>query len=348
MKKKSFKIMAPIVIVVLILIALVVFYNHGISAVSSQDKEVVVQIESGSGVNQIIDCLDEAGLIQNKLCAKIYMRINKHDNLKANTYIFSTNMSLSKIVSIMQDPEEKYLIHTKLTIKDGQTIPQVASEFAKILNITEDEVIQQLANPDYLNKLIDEYWFIDESILNKDLMYPLEGYLYPETYYVSEKNPTVESMAKLALDMMDKKLTPLQDRIKKSGWSVHEFLSFVSIVERESGSQPEDKNKIAGVFMNRLNIHMKLQSDITVNYALQRTGVNVSIKQTQTDSPYNTYAYEGLPVGPISTVLDDTMERCLDYAHHKYYYFFADENGKVIYSETHDQHKKVVEENKWY
>lgn len=323
------------------------FYNQGISAVSSQDEEVIVNIESGSSASQMLDILDEAGLVKNKLCGKIFLKLNHFDNLQANTYIFNKNMSLKEIFSIIENPDFEYILKFKLTVRDGNTIPQVAKDFAELLEISSDEVMKKWSDKEYLQSLIDEYWFIDESILNADIMYPLEGYLYPETYFVTEQDPTIESLTKLALDMMDKKLTPYKDDIEKLNWTPHQFLTFVSVVERESLFD-EDRPKIAGVFMNRLAADMLLQSDITVNYAWQRTGVNVSTTHLQIDSKYNTYKYVGLPIGPVSTVSAQTMDACVNYEHHDYLYFFAKEDGTVLYSQTYKEHQKTVKDNKWY
>ena len=334
-------------IAVVLIVAMIVFYNVGISSASSKDEEVIVTIEQGSTASQMLDVLDEAGLVKNKLCGKIFLKLNHYDNLQANTYVLNKNMSLSKIFSIIENPDIQYILLSKLTIKEGTTIPEVAKEFAEILNISADEVIEQWDDQEYLKSLIDEYWFIDESILDKDILYPLEGYLYPETYYITEQEPDLKSMTKLALDMMDERLSSYQEDIEKMGWTPHQFLTFASVVERESLFD-EDRPKIAGVFMNRLNKDMLLQSDITVNYAWQRTGVDVSITHTQIDSRYNTYKYTGLPVGPISTVSKVTIESCIHYTHHDYYYFFAKKDGTVIYSRTYKEHQKAVEENKWY
>ena len=347
MKKKK-TIFLVIGIIAVLIIGMIVFYFNGISSPSSKSEEIIVKIEKGSTPKSILNTLNEYGLVKNKLCGEVFLKLNTYNDLQANTYILNKNMSLSQIYEALRGKDYQYILKSELTIKDGKTIEEVAQSFADILDISKEEVIKQWADKRYLNTLIDQYWFIDKSILNKDIMYPLEGYLYPETYYISDENPTLESMTKLALDMMDEKLTPLKDSIKKLGWTPHEFLTFTSVVERESGKNPDDKNMIAGVFINRLNKDMLLQSDITVNYAWQRTGVDVSVSHLKIDSKYNTYKYTGLPVGPISTVLEDTMKRCIDYTHHDYLYFFADKNGKVIYSQTYDEHKKVVKENKWY
>lgn len=333
--------------IVACVIGIMAFYHYGISAVSSKDEDVVVTIEQGSTASQMLDALDEAGLVKNKLCGQIYLKLNHFDKLQANTYVFNKNMSLSEIFSIIEDPDVKYIVLSKLTIKEGNSIPEVAKSFGDILGISADEVIEQWAQKDYLQTLIDEYWFLDQSILKQGILYPLEGYLYPETYYITEQKPNLKSMTKLALDMMDQKLSSYRKDIEKLNWTAHEFLTFASIVEKESLFD-DDRPMIAGVFMNRLDKDMLLQSDITVNYAWQRTGVDVSITHTQIDSPYNTYKYTGLPIGPISTVSLKTIEACIHYQHHDYVYFFAKEDGTVIYSRTYEEHQKAVKENKWY
>ncbi|MCD7840347.1 MAG: endolytic transglycosylase MltG [Erysipelotrichaceae bacterium] len=351
MKRK--KIIGIIIgVIVVALIGSYFYYQYGISAVSSSDEEVIVDIEEGTSASGILDALDEAGLVNNKLCGKIFLKLNKYDNLQANSYIFNKNMSLKEIFDIIQNPTQEYINSTKLTIIEGSTMSDNATLFAEILGISEDEVISQWADTDFLNTLIEEYWFLDESILDSGIYYPLEGYLYPETYYIGDDSLNVEAMTRVALDMMDERLSPYQDQIEETGWSVHEFLTFCSVVEKESGSDESDRSMIAGVFKNRLDSNMLLQSDITVNYAWQRTGVDVSISQTQIDSKYNTYKYTGLPIGPICCVPTTTIESCLNYSEHDYYYFFAQidpedsSNTIVVYSKTYEEHQQKVQEAK--
>ena len=124
-------------------------------------------------------------------------------------------MSLSEIFDIIQNPDFKYILKSKLTIKEGNTIPEVAKAFSEILDMSDDDIIKAWSNQEYLKSLIKDYWFIDNSILNRNILYPLEGYLYPDTYYVTDENPTLEGITKLALDMMDKKLTPYKDKMKE-------------------------------------------------------------------------------------------------------------------------------------
>ena len=193
--KKLIGIIAGFVVV--FILGCVIFYNVGISSVSSKDEDVIVTVEQGSTSSSILDTLDEAGLVKNKLCGEIFLKLNRYDHLQANTYILNKNMSLADIFSLIENPDVNHIVLSKLTIKEGTTIPEVAQSFADILDISSEEVIKQWDDQQYLQSLIDEYWFIDDSILDSDILYPLEGYLYPETYYITEEEPDLKSMTKL-------------------------------------------------------------------------------------------------------------------------------------------------------
>ncbi len=349
-KKGKAKIILLVLAVMVILLAGgLFFYVHGISATDpGNKKEVAVTVESGTGVLQILNQLDDAGLVQNKLCGKVFIKLSSPKNIQANTYVFNKNMTLTEIFDAMNTGDPNYISQSKFTIIEGATIPQAAESISKESGLSQKSILTKWSDKDYLKTLIDKYWFLTDAILNTDLKYPLEGYLYPETYFLPSENADIEEITTTILDKTDQELTPVKDEIKsKLNMSVHEFLAFASVVERESLFE-EDRAKIAGVFKNRLDKDMPLQSDITVLYALDRTGVKVSIAETQVDSKYNTYKNKGLPVGPICAVPKRTMEDCLNYEPSDYLFFFATEEGKVLYSKTYAEHQKIVEENKWY
>jgi UPF0755 protein len=207
---------------------------------------------------------------------------------------------------------------------------------------------QSIVEPFVLGRcVISTHVGVADDILKDGIMYPLEGYIYPETYFVTEEDPSLESITAMILKKMDEELTARKDEIKKSGMSVHEFLSLASVVENESLFEA-DRPKIAGVFINRLEKGMPLQSDITVLYAKQERRVDVSYADLEVDSPYNTYKYSGLPIGPVCAVPAHTMDDVLNYEKTDYLFFFATEDGKVLYSKTIDEHNKIVDENMWY
>lgn len=349
-KSRSRALVIVLAIIVIILAGGLGFYLYGISAADpGNTDDVVVTVESGSGALMVLEELDNAGLVKNKLCGKILIRVSSFDNIQANTYVFNKSMSLTRIFIAMETGDPEYLSNSRVTIIEGATIPQAASELSEATGISEDEILSVWSDETYIKSLIDKYWFMTDEVLNEDLLYPLEGYLYPETYFVADAN-TIEDIKQVTetiLDKTDEELTPYKNDIKEMDMTVHEFLSFASVVERESLFE-EDRPMIAGVFINRLMEGMFLQSDITVLYALGESHVDVSIEETQVDSKYNTYKYPGLPVGPVCAVPAGTIDDCINYEESDYYFFFATEDGEVIYSKTYDEHQKVVEENKWY
>ena len=361
---KKIKIVAISVgIICAIAIGLIFFYFDGQRAVSSTSKEVEVEI-SGS-TNAVLNQLDKAGLLKNKTVAMIYTKLNSYD-FKANTYILNQNMDLKTILSILEGDKE-YISSNKITILEGYTIPESAKQVAKVANIeidkenlSDDEllelktqkVLETWANKEYLQTLIDKYWFLDQIILSDEIMFALEGYLAPDTYVITQKT-SIEDITTMMLDQMGKNLDVFRDelaqfKVNNVNLTVHQFLSLASIVQCEASKPSQDQAKIAGVFINRLEKPMRLQSDVTVNYANQMKTVAVTNKHLEVDSKYNTYKYDGLPIGPISSVSKEVIDSCLHYQKSEALFFFALEDGTIIYSNTYDEHQQVVKENKWY
>ena len=349
MKKKHKIIIETIVTVVIIVVLLVGYYFNGQGAVSSKDEEVIVNI-SGS-TSTVLNQLDEAGLIKNKTVANIYLKLNKYDFI-ANTYVLNKNMDLKTICTILEGDKD-YISTARVTIIEGDRITECADKVAAALEIDSSEVLAKWTDVSYLNTLIEKYWFLDQSILSTDIMFPLEGYLAPETYIITASTTTIEDVTEMMLDQMDQNLSEYRDQITAftingNPVTVHQFLSFASVVQCESSGNQDDQEKIAGVFINRMANNMRLQSDVTVNYANQVRTVAVTYKDLDVDSKYNTYRYDGLPVGPISCVSTEIISSCLNYQNTGALFFFALQDGTVIYSQTYEQHQQIVNENRWY
>ena len=322
-------------------------FSSGVKAVSGESEEVVVTIENGSGYYQIIETLDQAGLIKNNTMAKVYVKVFAPDNLQANTYVLNKNMNLETMLNIISTGDFQYLLKTKFTIIEGATIPEAAAGISEALGFDTAEVLKKWSDIAFLKELIEDYWFLDESVLDSDIMFPLEGYLYPETYFVVEQEPTIESITRLCLDLMKERLTPYENQISQLGMTAHEFITLASVVQAESLFE-EDYKTIAGVFHNRLETGMPLQSDITVLYALQEKRVDVTYADLEVESRYNTYKYAGLPVGPVCCVQNAILDACANYEKHDYYFFFATQDGDVLYSKTLAEHNATVSQNLWY
>lgn len=348
-KSSRFKIiLAAVLIAVVVITGGSIVYLSGLGAAAPDDTDTItIEIPEGSGASYIIELLDQNGLVKNKVCAKIHARIGGYDTLQANSYMFTKSMTLPEIMDAINTGDFNYISKNKFTIIEGATIPQAAEAMSAELPFTSDEIIKKWSDSKYLKTLIDEYWFLSDDILNDGIMYPLEGYIYPETYFVTSDSPTIEEITAMILAKTDEELTKRKSEINASGRSVHEFLTLASIVENESLFE-KDRPVIAGVFINRLNKDMPLQSDITVLYALQEKRVDVTYDDLEVDSQYNTYKHAGLPIGPVCAVPGHTMDDVLNYEQTDYLYFFATKDGEVIYSKTVEEHNKVVEENVWY
>ena len=348
-KSSRFRIiLIAVIVAVVVITGGSMLYLSGLGAADPDDTETVtVEIPEGSGASYIIEILGQKGLVKNNLCARIHARIGGYNSLQANSYMFTRSMSLPEIMDAINTGDFNYISNNKFTIIEGATVPQAAESMAAELPFTSDEIIKKWSDKKYLKELIDEYWFLSDDILDDDILYPLEGYIYPETYFVTSESPTIEEVTTMILSKTDDELTARKSRISASGRSVHEFLTLASIVENESLFE-KDRPVIAGVFINRLNKDMPLQSDITVLYALQEKRVDVTYADLEVDSEYNTYKHAGLPVGPVCAVPGHTMDDVLNYEKTDYLYFFATQDGKVIYSKTIEEHNKVVEENVWY
>lgn len=346
--------MKVIVIIVAILVVLftggIFYYFNGIGAVdANNDESVTVTIPNGSGSSAIIEILDDSGLIKNKTCAKIHARVGGYDSLQANSYVFNKTMTLSEIFEAINTGDFNYILKQQFTIVEGSTIPQAAEAIASEMPFTQEEILAKWSDRAYLDQLISEYWFITEDILKEGIMYPLEGYLYPETYFVTDGEPTIEGVTTILLQKMDEELTKRKADIEAFGMSIHDFLTFSSIVVWEAGTVKEDDAQIiAGVFLNRLNDGMPFESDATVNYAQQKRTLSISYDDLQVDSLYNTYLHPGIPIGPICAIPANIMDAVLNHQQTDYYYFFAMEDGEVVFSKTFEEHDAIARENVYY
>lgn len=350
MKKKTTKlVIAAAMLVITIIGGMYIFYNENLKPTGSSEDKVILTIEDGATFQDLFNLLDENGLMKNQLVAKLYLKLHKVDGLHVNSYELNKGMSLPEIIDAVTSGDTDYLVKIRVTIPEGLTLPQIAEIVAESCGVSKQEVMDQWNNREYLDKLVSEYWFLNaDEIFQDGIKYPLEGYLFPETYTLTTKKPTVDDLTYAMLEMTSQKLHEYEEGMNKMQLTPHEFLTFASIVERESLFD-KDRPMIAEAFINRLQQDMPLESDITVLYALERTGVDLSYAEIESvaDSPYNTYKRTGLPIGPISSVSDITMKSCVNHADHDYLFFYAGPDGTVYYAKTYDEHLQNVDAYPW-
>ena len=346
MKKNKKFLMITLIVVIVISIFTYLFLNQGKPVSYFNDESVIFTVKSGSGPTQVVADLKDQDLIRNENYAIKYIEKNEL-MFYPNSYELDKTMSTSEILTIVASPQSNS-DYGNLVLYEGTTVVKTADaiEVATKGDVTSKEMLKLWNDETYLQSLIDEYWFLTDEILNDQILYPLEGYLAPATYTIP-KGSTPEEITTMILDKTALELAPYEGMTYPNNYTLHQVLTFASIVERETITK-EDKYLVSGVFYNRINQDMRLQSDITVLYALQEHKEIVTYDDLEVESPYNTYLYSGLPPGPIASPSTDSIDATINPTASNYIYFFATQDtGEVLYSETYEEHLIISEENAW-
>ncbi len=349
--KKTFIIILLLILILITSFAIIFF--HSLSPVDKKnEKEITFTVENGWGKNKIIKELKNKDLIRSEFFSKIIVKL-KNKELYAGTYKLSKDLSTNEILEIIEVGKNIENESIKITFVEGKRLTTYIKQISENFPYTEEEILNTLSNKEYLNTLINKYWFITEDILNEKIYYPLEGYLYPDTYEF-KKNSKLEEIIEKMLDNMDSKLTNYKDEIKLSSYSIHQILTLASIVELE-GVNKEDRSMVAGVFYNRLKSGMSLGSDVTTYYAVKKD-FSRDLSQNDLDScnGYNTRGtcVTGLPVGPIASPSLSSLSATIEPTENEYYYFVADKEKNTYFSKTSSEHVQTVaklkSEGKWF
>ena len=343
---------AIIILFLSIFIFLTTLYNYELSKVSNDKTLKTIVIEKGS-ISDIADTLYKENLIRNKIAFKIYIKLTGKSNLQAATYKLSKNMGTRKIIDILSKGKS-YQKEKLVTFKEGINIRKVISIITKETTNKEEDIINLLKDDNYLDELINKYWFLDNNIKNKDIYYSLEGYLYPNSYMLAQ-DESAKDIFKKMLDETDKKLTPYKDKIKNNKLSIHEIITLASIVELE-GTNNENRKDIASVFINRINSGMTLGSDVTTYYGakIDMGERDLYSNEVSACNNYNTRCatFKGLPIGPIANPNIETINAVLEPNKTSYYYFVADKNKKIYFSKTNTEHintiNRLKKEGLWF
>ena len=314
---------------VIIIVGCLGFYRLMISAPSSDKTTKEVEIPANSSSKQIASILKEQELIRDDRVFLIYLKLNNVNDLKAGYYDLSPSMGVEKIVATLREGSTKNPNEIQITFQEGLNIREIATIISDHTSNSYEEVIAKTNDEEYINQLMEKYWFIDESVKQEGIYYDLEGYLFPDTYKLTNRDVDVEYIFNRMLEEMNRVLTPHKEAIEASGFTPHEILTLASMVEEESANK-QDRNKVASVFLNRLKISMPLGSDVTTRYANQidNKGQALTAAQYALQNPYNTRLTNGtmdgkLPIGPICSPSEEAIEAALYPDSHNYLYFIA-------------------------
>ena len=355
---KKFRNIAVILVIIcfVVIIASCTYYNINIGKVSDDTTLKEITIEAGS-VDSIANTLKDNDLIKNKTMFKVYVKLTGKTNLKAGVYELSENMGTKTIVNILEKGSKISPGEVQITFREGINIREIARLIEYNTNNSYEAVMALVSDNDYIDSLIDKYWFLTDNIKSNKIYYPLEGYLYPNTYRFSSKDVKVEEIFAKMLDEMDNKLSKYKKDIENSNLSIHEIITLSSIVELE-GAKADDRKGVAGVFYNRLNskAYPTLGSDATTYYASKIDDWSQSLTYKELNDCSNKYntrcsSNTGLPVGPICNPSIESIEATVNPQKHSYYYFVADCKGKVYLTKNESEHNNIInklrKENNW-
>ena len=366
-KKKKFRFVRFLV-TILILLALIGvggFYGYryaesALQPVDPSSKQYVkVQIPEGANSQEIGSILEKSGLVKHGLLFTAYVKYKNYSDLKSGYYNLQKSMSTEDLIKALQKggtPEPQEVVYANLTIPEGFTLEQIAQTVAQLQGdfkepLTAEAFMAKVQDENFIAQEVAKYPKLLESLPAKDsgVRYRLEGYLFPATYTIKEST-TIESLIDEMLATMDKNLSPHYATIKEKNLTVNELLTIASLVEKE-GAKTEDRKLIAGVFYNRLNLGMPLQSNIAILYAEGKLGQKISLADdvaidTAIDSPYNVYTNIGLMPGPVDSPSLDAIESSINQTKSDNLFFVANvQDGKVYFAATKEEHDKNVEEH---
>ena len=304
---------------------------------SMEGEPVEVTIAQGSSTRQVAKELKDAGVIryETAFLLKIYFSDDR-GKLRYGTFALNDGMCLADVIETLvtggaQKEEESF------TIPEGYSIPMIAEKLEEEGVMSQEEFLTAVKNA------AADFVYKDQLPSAEQVFYQLEGYIFPDTYYLSE-DMTGEELVQKILAEFEQKFDA--ERLKEAqdlGMSMEEVLIRASLVQKET-DLPQEYSMVAGVINNRLAQNMRLQFDSTVVYAMSEGmyGVGrVLYDHLEIDSPYNTYKVDGLPVGPICNPSLEAIDGVLHPAQHNYLYFQTDQvknDGSNLYFETYEEH----------
>lgn len=294
-----------------------------------EEKRVHIKIREGLSTAEIADRLAEKNVIDSALKFRLIARLRGYDDkLRPGAYTFTENMSDDDVFAKLLVGEKKLI---RFTIPEGFGVKEIAARLYSL----------DLADKEEFLKAAEDFAPYSYMQKHKDVFFAAEGFLFPDTYTV-ENDMEIDELLNLMAKTFDERLKPeMRAQAEAMGLSIYDLIILASLVEREVRF-PEDRPIVAQVFFKRLKLNMPLQTDATLQYLMETPKEDLSIEDTQINSPYNTYQHTGLPPGPIANPGLASIEAVLHPADTDYLYFVADRRGHNHYAYTYEEHLNLV------
>lgn len=349
--EKTWRKMRPWTIYIISFLLVITVFAVGISTVLHKmfgpaDKHdsspVLFTVNSGASLSSVASSLKERGLIKTSFGIKLLADFTSvSSKIQSGEYVLDRTMSAQDILDTITKPTASSKI-ISVTIIEGMRLETIADTLQATGVIESADEFLQLCND---VDAFPDYEFLQPLKEKTGLKYLMEGYLFPDTYqFYADTDPKVcinRMLARMNTIYSDE----YKKQAEKMGMSMHDVLTLASIAEKEG--RDGDFDKISAVIHNRLTKGMKLESDVTVQYALNISKLNLDSTQLAVDSPYNTYLVTGLPAGPICSPSKKAIEAALfpneEVVKGGYLYFLLTDpyTGEVAYSKTYEEHLRL-------
>jgi UPF0755 protein len=290
-------------------------------------RQIPVYVSRGLSFSDVVDTLEAKGVIRSRFMFTLVAWVSGgRERIRAGKYVFTSGMSNEEIFLALRSGQGAEAI--VVTIPEGYRATVHARILRAHLGIDSAEYMRLVFDKDFIQSL-------DLEVAS------LEGYLLPDTYSFSWQQDEQEVIREQVREFQRFFVDSLVERASAIGWSVHQVVTFASIVEGEA-LMDEERSVIAGVYMNRLRRGMRLEADPTIQYILEDGPRRLLYADLRRDSPYNTYRYAGLPPGPINNPGRKSMLAALYPAQHDYLYFVANTRGGHWFARSYPEHQANV------
>jgi len=317
-----------LLLIIIVLAVITIFgYRYYASAVRyvlnpAGTDRIVVNIKQGDTATDVAQQLYEKELIKSPTIFGFYLDQQGLDGqIKAGRIVVQENYTLAEIVDALIEGKSTEM---PVTILEGWTIKQIAEYMAGLDLTTVEEFMECIETCEFEGEHLPDGY--------------LEGYLYPDTYFVDPSSYDDEQFIQRLINTLEARLDDdVWIPLEKENRTLEDVMIMASIIEREE-RDPDERPTVAGILWNRYDANIGLGADATVLYALGRTKGGLSYDDLQVDSPYNTRKYAGLPPTPICNPNITSIKAAADPALTDYWYYLHDSDGEVHYAETLDEH----------
>lgn len=309
---------------------------------TAQTELVSFEIEQGASVKDVSKALQEEGIIRNSKLFNFYLKFKNVSGFKSGLYHVSKSMTLDEIIAELSGQgKDKDQNATKVLIREGEQLTDIAKEVEKSTKYSAEDFMAKVQDEDFLRYLVQKFpKLLTQSYNGYQVKYVLEGYLYPATYDMNDSK-TLQMLITEMVAKTDEVMSKYYDKILESDYTLQQIMAMASLIEKE-GTKLEDRKKISSVFHNRIKENMKLQTDVSVQYALGEHKESLSLTDLEVDSPYNLYLNYGVGPGPYNSPSEDAIVAAMEPADTEYLYFLADIHTKEIYyAKTYEEHLEL-------